>query len=66
MKIFELAEDGSHIILWMNGANDLHGDGVWHPKSLFKEITENVAPVPATCMASGKSPEHLTRLGIPA
>lgn len=66
MKIFELSEDGSHIIYWMNGANDMQGDKVWHPKSLFREITENVAPVPATCLASGKSQEHLVKLGLPA
>ncbi len=62
----ELAEDGSDIQYWMNGANDLAGDGVWHPKALYQEIVANVGPVPATCMAAGKSEAHLTSLGFPS
>ena len=42
MRIVEMAEDGTSFRMWCSAEMDIHADKVWSPKSLFKEITENV------------------------
>ena len=41
-RIMDLKEDGSHLRIWYGAALDIHNDFVWHPKSLLKEVIENV------------------------
>lgn len=42
MRILELAEDGSHIKMWISAAMDIHNDSVWHPKRLYQDVVEHV------------------------
>lgn len=58
MRILELAEDGSSLRLWVSSAMDFNNDAVWHPRSLLKEITENVGYPQPICLA-GASDERL-------
>lgn len=58
MRILELAEDGSSLRMWVSSAMDFHNDAVWHPKSLLKEITDNVGYPQPVCLA-GASDERL-------
>ena len=41
MKILDMAPDGSTISMWISAAMDMDNDSAWHPKRLFKEVTEN-------------------------
>ena len=42
MRVLELAEDGSYVKMWISAGMNIDNDAVWHPKSLYKEIVENV------------------------
>lgn len=66
MVILDLAADGSEIRFWLSFAYDLHNDSVWHPKTLFKDIVENVGYVQPICMVSGKNPEHAEKIMLAA
>ena len=38
-----MAKDGSEVSIWISNAMDIdNGDGLFHPKSFYKEIIENV------------------------
>ena len=51
MALLELAEDGSHIRMWISNAMDLHNANFWHPQSLLSEIAEATGMYPPpTCM----------------
>lgn len=53
MRLLEIEPDGSSLRLWVSAAMDFHNDAVWHPKSLLKEITENVGYPQPICLAGG-------------
>ena len=57
MKLLRIAEDGTTLKLWVSAAMDMHMDAVWHPKSLFKTVTENVGYPTPTTMNSLQDPE---------
>ncbi len=49
MKVLHLKEDGTELKMWISPAMNTALDVVWHPKSLFKTVTENVGyPTPTT------------------
>ena len=49
MKVLSLSEDGTQLSMWISAAMDMENDSVYHPKRLFKEITENVGyPTPTS------------------
>lgn len=51
MKVMHIKEDGSELRMWISAAMNMELDAVWHPKSLFKTVTENVGyPTPTTMM----------------
>lgn len=50
MRVLELEPDGSRLKMWVSASMDIQNDDVWHPRSLHKEITEAVGPVPPTSM----------------
>lgn len=52
MRILEMAEDGSHIRMWISAAMDFHNDTLWYPKSLLPEIVKNVG-YPQPCSVAG-------------
>lgn len=52
MRILEMAEDGSHIRMWISSAMDFHNDTLWYPKSLLPEIVKNVG-YPQPCSVAG-------------
>ncbi|MDO4281941.1 MAG: alkaline phosphatase family protein [Peptococcaceae bacterium] len=54
MRVVDLAEDGNYLKLWISAAMDLHNDSVWHPKSLYKQVTEKVGyPSPEALLGGG-------------
>jgi len=51
MRILEMKEDGSYVRMWVSAAMDIHNDTMFHPKSLFKTVTEHVGyPQPTSIM----------------
>ena len=59
-QVVEMAEDGSDVKMLLNIALDISNDDCWSPKSLYKEITENVGHVPARPLVTGSN-ERLVR-----
>lgn len=48
-KLLKLGEDGNTLTLYVSAGMDATNDSVWHPKRLFKEVTENVGyPTPTS------------------
>lgn len=52
MRVLDMAEDGSHIRMWISAAMDYHNDTLWYPKSLLTEIVKNVG-YPQPCSVAG-------------
>lgn len=65
MKLLEIAPDGSKVRYWMSGAYNIENDSVWHPKSLYKEIVENVGYIPPASMVTGKNYEYARDILMP-
>ena len=43
VRVFNMAEDGTSVELWVSNGMDIdNGDMLFHPKSFYKEIIENV------------------------
>ena len=62
MEILEIAADGSYLRYWMSSAYDITSDAVWHPKSLYRDIVQNVGIVPPVSTLSGSNPEHVEKI----
>ncbi len=65
MMVMDLAEDGSFVRLWMSKAFDIANDSMFHPKSLYKQVVENVGYVQPNPCFGGKNPEIVDRIMIP-
>ena len=52
MRVLELAEDGSKVRMWVSASMNIAADMMWSPKSLYKEIVENVG-YPSPCSTLG-------------
>ena len=51
IRVLNIAEDGSELRMWISAAMNIDFDEVYHPKVLFKMITENIGyPTPTTMM----------------
>lgn len=51
MKLLSIKPDGSQLTMWVSAGMDTENDSVWHPKRIFKEVTENVGyPTPTTML----------------
>ena len=52
MRVLEIAEDGSKVKMWVSASMNIEADMMWSPKSLYKEIVENVG-YPSPCSTLG-------------
>ncbi len=58
MRLSELKEDGSHLVIYVSAAMETDNDTLFHPKRLFKSIVDNVAcPPPSSMLFAAKSRE---------
>jgi Uncharacterized conserved protein len=58
MRIFDMDEAGNSLKIWVSAAMDIANDALWHPKSLFKAVVNNVGYVPPSSMVfAAKSKE---------
>lgn len=56
MELLELKEDGSYLKLYISAAMDIDNDDVWHPKSLYKTIVDNVGYPSPSSQLGGQDP----------
>jgi len=42
MELLEIAPDGSNLRMFVSAAMEINNDLVWHPKSLYKIVAENI------------------------
>lgn len=50
-RLLKLSEDGNSLSLYVSAAMNIDIDSLWHPKRLYKEITENVGyPTPTSML----------------
>lgn len=65
-RVLDLAEDGSHMRLWMCRAFDSSNDTVWHPKSLNKSVVENVGYMTVPSLLGGLDIDLVERAVVPS
>lgn len=53
MRILEIAPDGSSLRMWVSGAVDIANDELWHPRSLYQSVIDNVGFPPPTTTLGG-------------
>lgn len=71
MRIVELAEDGSHLKVWISPAMDINCDIMFSPRSLYKTIIDNAGYCPPLSFVGGGdeglirdcTAENWTRIG---
>ena len=55
-RLLELAEDGSHLKLFVSAAMQTGNDTLFHPKRLYQSVVDNVGfPPPSSMLFAGKS-----------
>jgi len=62
ITVLDIAEDGSHVRMWVSAAMDLNGGTFWHPKELFDTIKTNVGFAPPTTMIGTQDPDLVTNV----
>jgi len=63
MKILQMSENGESLKLWVGTAidpNPDHGNGLWHPKSLYTDVVTHVG-LPTTASMLGAGDEQFIR-----
>ena len=66
MKILELDPKGNKVRVWISNALDISDDQLWHRKSLYKEIVENVGHVPPVSLIGGMDDELVREIFEPS
>lgn len=66
MKILELDPQGNKVKVWISNALDISNDQLWHQKSLYKDITENVGHVPPVSLIGGEDDELVREIFEPS
>lgn len=65
-KLLTLTPDGVRVKLWVSNALDVENDTLWQPKSLYKNVTENVGPVPPVSLIGGEDEELAEEIFLPS
>ena len=60
MKLLRLDPEGKSLSMYISGAMDMTNDSVYHPKRIFKEITENVGYPTPTSLLGRQDPLLIT------
>lgn len=63
--LLELQPDGSRIRVYLGNALDIDKDNLFYPKSLYKEVVENIGRIPAIPTGGGTIPENVENVMIP-
>ena len=65
-KLFQIAEDGSAVSMWLSDAYDTTKDTLFYPHSLFSQVVENVGYVPPMTAMCGTNPLMVEEKILPA
>lgn len=60
MKLLKLDPNGETLTMYVSAAMDMNCDTAWHPKRLFKEVTENVGYPTPTSLLGKQDPLLIT------
>ena len=60
MKLLNITDDGSHLEIYISNATDMHADFIFHPKSLFYDIAENVGYIAPSSYCGNNDPKMVT------
>ena len=60
MKLLDIDPEGKELRMWISASMDTKNDKVWHPRTLFKTVTENIGFPPPTTMVGQQDPELIT------
>ncbi len=60
MKAINIAEDGTHVEIYVSNGVDMHADYIFKPSNLFYELAENVGYVPASSAFGNHDPRIVT------
>jgi len=63
--VLDIKPDGSTLTMIIDMAMDMSKDDMFHPKSLFKEVVENIGPPPSRPGTSAKNPKLAEKVIIP-
>jgi len=66
MKILELDPAGNKVRVWISNALDISNDQLWHQKSLYKDIVDNVGHVPPVSLIGGEDDELVREIFEPS
>ena len=65
MLLMDLEEDGSMVRLWLSRAMNIEHDHLFHPRSLHKQVVENVGYIPPNPTSGGTDLELVNRVILP-
>lgn len=65
MRILELAEDVTHVKMWVSAGMDTESDIMWSPKYLYKKVTDAIGHCHPFCMIGGVDRALLWKCMIP-
>lgn len=54
MMLMEADPDGNSLKLWVSAAMDIHNDFLWHPRSIYQQVCENVGYPKPMSLLGGK------------
>lgn len=60
MKLLDVAEDGSHIEIYISNGIDMHAEHIFYPNSLFYELTEHVGHIAPGSVVGNHDPKIVT------
>ena len=64
-KLMDLAADGSRVRFMAISSMDVENDHLWHPKSLYRDVVDNVGYVPPVSAAGHTDIELVERMTLP-
>ena len=65
-QLLELAEDGSNLTIIINNASPVGRDDYFHPKSLYKEVVENIGNIPVNFRVNGANATLVRETMLPS
>jgi hypothetical protein len=65
-KLLELDEETGELRLWISNALDITNDTLWHPKSLYEQVTHATGYVPPVSLIGGEEDDIVEEIFEPS
>lgn len=66
VRVFNLAEDGSSVEMWVSNGLDINEDGLFHPKSIYQDVIKNVDYVQPVMVTLGGRENIVRNIMLPS